>query len=470
MKYKIKSIILLIFLNGCSSPDKIETKAVTVDMQDIMKRGRLIALTGYSATSYFIYRGQPMGYEYELLSILADHLNLELEIKITKDIDNIFNLLNEGVGDILAYPLAITNERKKIVTFAEPHLIVSMVLIQRKPKGWRKLKSHQIEKILIRNPIDLIGKKVYVRRNSSYYSRLINMSEEIGGDIEIVIVPGNTSTEELIRRVSAGEIEFTVADENIALINQTYFNNIDIKTPISFPQQIAWAVRHNSPELLRTVNEWLVSMKDGTKFYVIYNKYFKNRTAYKRRVSSEYYSGAGGKISQYDSMVIDQSKRLEWDWRLLSSMIYQESHFDPNAESWAGAVGLMQLMPSTAREFGAVDRTNPTEGIKAGVNYLIWLNNYWREKILDDRERRNFVMGSYNVGYNHVNDARRLAEKYELNMNVWDENVAYYLLKKSSAEVYNDEVVAYGYCRGSEPVKYVKEINDRYQHYLKLVN
>jgi membrane-bound lytic murein transglycosylase F len=463
-------LILFILLIGCSKPESEEIKLVSVDMQDIMKRGKLIALTGYSATSYFIYRGQPMGYEYELLSILAKHLNLELEIKVTKDIDNIFNLLNDGEGDILAYPMAITNERKKLVTFAEPHLIVSMVLIQRLPDRWYNMKSHRIEKLLIINPIDLIGKKVYVRRNSSYYSRLLNMSEEIGGDIDIITVPGNTSTEELIRRVADGKIDFTVADENIALINKSYFDNIDIKTPISFPQQIAWAVRHDSPELLKTVNEWLISMKDSTNFYVIYNKYFKNQTAYKRRVSSEYYSGTGGKISAYDSTVIDQSKRLEWDWRLLSSMIYQESHFDPNAESWAGAVGLMQLMPNTAREFGATDRTNPTEGIKAGVNYLIWLNAYWRDKIHDDLERRKFVMGSYNVGYNHVNDARRLAEKYELDMNIWDENVAYYLLKKSSAETYNDEVVAYGYCRGSEPVKYVKEINDRYQHYLKLVN
>ncbi len=461
---------MLIFLTGCNVVEEEDANVVSVDMPDIVKRGKLIALTGYSATSYFIYRGQPMGYEYELLSILAKHLNLELEIKITKDIDNIFNLLNDGEGDILAYPMAITNERKKVVTFAKPHMIVSMVLIQRLPDGWYNKKSHQVEKELIRNPIDLIGKKVHVRRNSSYYSRLINMSEEIGGNIDIVTVSGNTSTEELIRQVSQGKIGFTVADENIALINQSYFDNLDIKTPISFPQQIAWAVRHNSPELLQTVNEWLVSMKDSTNFYVIYNKYFKNRTAFKRRVSSEYYSGAGGKISQYDSTVIDQSKRLEWDWRLLSSMIYQESHFDPNAESWAGAVGLMQLMPGTAREFGAVDRRNPTEGIKAGVNYLIWLNDYWREKIHDDLERRKFVMGSYNVGYNHVNDARRLAEKYQRDMNVWDENVAYYLLKKSSAEIYNDEVVAYGYCRGSEPVKYVKEINDRYQHYLKLVN
>lgn len=474
----MKKIILLLFalslILGCRGEKSGEGKKglayrkpiAGVDLNEIRERGKLIALTGYSATSYFIYKGEPMGYEYELLDLLARYLGVEMEIKIARDLDNIFNLLNGGAGDIIAHNLTITKERSKRVTFTEHHNFIRQVLVQRKPENWRKMKLHEIERELITNPIDLIGRRVHVRRGSSYYARLVNLSEEIGGDIDIIQAPGDVSTDELIRRVSSGEIDYTVADENIALINQAYYANINVNLAVSFPQRIAWAVRKTSPELLTAVNDWITAMKDCTDYYVIYNKYFKNRRAFRERKKSEYYSLSGGKISRYDEIIKEHAGTLNWDWRLLASQIYQESQFDPKTKSWAGAMGLMQLMPKTAAHFGGDDPYNPADNIKAGVNFLKWLDDFWKE-IPDGGEKTKFVLASYNVGQGHIADARRLAEKFGKDPDIWDDNAAQYILLKSNSKYFNDEVVEFGYCRGEEPFNYVKEILERFEHYKK---
>lgn len=447
--------------------DKPAPKIARIDLPEIRQRGKLIALTGYSATSYFIYKGEPMGYEYELLTRLADHLGLKLEIIIENDLDSMFNRLNRGDGDIIAHGLTITRERKTRVNFTEPLFTTRQVLVQRKPDNWRQMKLHEIEKALIRDPIQLIGKKVYVIKSSSFYDRLLNLSEEIGGEIEIVQVDGDTTTEQLIQEVALGHIDFTIADQHIAMINQAYYDNLDVQTAISFPQRIAWALRKTSPQLLQAVNEWITEMKKSTDFYVIYNKYFKNRRAFVRRVKSEFFSPASGKISPYDDLIKQHAEKIQWDWRLLASLIYQESQFDPQAKSWSGAQGLMQLMPKTAKKFGAQNLLDPEQNIRAGVNYLKWLNDYWKE-IEDRTERIKFVLASYNVGIGHVQDARRLAQKHGKNPNRWD-SVSYYLLRLSEKAFYTDSVVQFGYCRGIEPVNYVTEIFERYQHYRQFI-
>lgn len=439
-------------------------------MPDICVRGRLIAITGYSPTSYFIYRGRPMGYEYELMEKLGENLDLDVEYFIARNLDSILVYLEEGIGDIVAYSMTVTKSRLKQVSFTIPHMTVRMVLIQRKPAGWRQMKAHEIRKQLIRNPVDLIGRDVYVRRNSSYYARLQNLSEEIGGDILIHEADGKLTTNELIRMVDRGELDFTVADDNVARLAKSRNPNIDIQTPISLLQQVAWAVRKDCPQLLAKVNEWLSAMQDSTDYYVIYNKYYKNRTAFQKRAASPFYSGSGGGISPWDETLKEHAGRLNWDWRLLASLIFQESQFDPEVTSWAGAKGLMQLMPETAKQFGIRDTADAVENIRVGVDYLLWLENFWTSLIPDSSERLKFILGSYNAGFRHVEDARRLAVQFGRNPDIWDDNVAFYLMKKAEAEYYNHEVVEYGYCRGEEPVNYVSEILDRYQHYEKFID
>jgi membrane-bound lytic murein transglycosylase F len=210
-------------------------------------------------------------------------------------------------------------------------------------------------------------------------------------------------------------------------------------------------------------------MKKKTEYYVIYNKYFKNPKASLRRIKSVYSTIINnGKISPYDALIQDAADQLGWDWRLLAAQIYQESRFKTDAESWMGAIGLMQIMPATAETFGVENLTDPAESIRAGVTYMVWLNILWEKYIPDVQERVKFILASYNAGQGHVLDARRLARKYGRNPNKW-EHVADFLQKKSNPEFYNDPVAYSGYCRGDEPVTYVKDIMNRYQRYKQLV-
>jgi membrane-bound lytic murein transglycosylase F len=278
-------------------------------------------------------------------------------------------------------------------------------------------------------------------------------------------MPGSLSTEDLIGMVSRGDIDFTVADENIALIAQAHHGNIDVRTPVSLPQRIAWAVRQDSPELLAAVNGWMAEVKKAEDYNIIYNKYYRNRSAYRVRASSPYTSTPGGKICQWDELLQARGEEIGWDWRLLASLAYQESRFDPNERSWAGAAGLMQLMPETAARFGVRNLYDPESNITAGTRYLAWLDEVWEELIPEAEERIKFILASYNAGSGHVLDARRLALKYGSDPSLWEGNTAEFLLRKSERRYFNDPAVKHGYCRGREPYAYVTEVLERYRHY-----
>jgi membrane-bound lytic murein transglycosylase F len=439
------------------------------DLSDIRADGKLRALIAYSATSYFLYRGQPMGYEYELLKRLADDLGVKLELHVSRDLDEMLNELKKGTVDIVAHGLAITTERKQEVAFAEYLYVTEQVLVQRKPEGWRKMTRDQIRQAMVSDPIQLIGDTISVRKNSSYFKRIRNLSREIGGEIIIDTLEGNYATDEIIKMVADGKIKYTLADENLASINASYYPDLDVEVPLSFSQRIAWAVRPDSQELLEATNLWLRKEKKQDDYYVIYNKYFKNKRSFRRRVNSPFYSLNKKQISRYDPIIKEQSKYLGWDWRLLASLIYQESRFDPEAESWSGAKGLMQLMPGTAEELGVTATADAGEVIRAGSRYLRQLYDNFSH-VEDSVQRIKFTLASYNCGFSHVQDAQNLARVRGLRDTIWDDHVEKMVLALSLPQNYNHEVVKYGYVRGMEPLQYVEQIFQRYDHYRKFID
>jgi len=444
-----------------------ESPQVSIDLAQIRERGFLQAIVDNNSISYFIYRGQPMGYEYELLQSLARQLNVELKIKVISGIERAIDMLNKGEADLIAFPLTITRERTEYLSFTDPQFSTSQVLVQRKPANWRRMPPTRVERMLIRDPVTLIGKKVHVMNESAFKERLQNLSNEIGGEIQIVEDSATAETESLIERVANGEIEFTVTDQTLGMVNSIYYPDLDVGTLLSLPQQIAWAVRMNAPDLQVAVNSWLASMKESGRFKILYDKYFNSPRSSQIRMTSDYSSLSGNKLSPYDEEIKREAKSLGWDWRLLASVIYQESNFRPGAESWAGAVGLMQLMPATAVEFGAVDRKNPYQSLRAGSRYLRYLDKLWSKYVRDQSERIKFVLASYNAGLSHVLDSRNLAKKYNKDPNKW-EDVELYLKQKSNPKYYRDPVAVAGYCKCEEPVNYVKDILARYEEY-KLV-
>lgn len=465
--FKAVCLVFLITFS-CKKPQQANftvAPAVEIDVEQIVQRGYINVLVDNNSISYFIYKGQPVGYEYELLNLLAKHLKVDLKIKVTSGMERAIDQLNTGEGDILAFPMTITKERTRYVSFTKPHFNTYQVLVQRKPDNWRQMELDDVNDQLIRNPVDLIGKEVYVLPATSFELRLKNLSEEIGGDIIIKRDSTSFESESLIRKVAFGEISYTVADHMIANVNASYYPNLDVNTPIGVSQQVAWATRKNSPALQEAINTWLTKIKKEPTFMVIYNRYFKSPRTSLIRLKSDYSSLGGNKLSPFDDHIKQGAEKLGWDWRLLASLVYQESRFFPKGESWAGARGLMQLMPGTAKRFGAINLDDPEQSIKAGVGYLKYLDNYWSKKIADKDERLKFILASYNVGLTHVVDARKLAEKYGRDPNLWSDNVEYFLTKKSDPAYYRDPVVVAGYCKCEEPINYVKDILERYQEY-----
>lgn len=468
MKIGITASLLLIFLiTSCSQEEKeIVEERAEYDLEEIVESDTIVAVTSYSATSYFLYRGEPMGYNYEMLTNFADHLDVDLEIRISRSLSDMFEMLETGEVDLIAHNLTVTGSRAREFAFTKPLHNTQQVLVQAKPDNWRNMQVNQINSQLIRSPLELADKTVHVRQGSAYEMRLRHLTEEIGAEIDIQVAPDSITSEELIAKVAEGEIDYTVTDKNLASINEAYYPNLDISTEISLSQNLAWAVRNQSQELLDHLNEWLENFQRQTDYYVIYNKYFENRTAYRTRMNSDLLSIHSGRFSWYDGTIQRYADQIEWDWKLLAALIFQESRFNPNARSGAGATGLMQLMPRTARAFSADDPRNPEQSIRAGTKFIEWLSNYWEKEIEDEEERMKFILASYNTGQGHVQDARRLAREFgNADPDIWTDNVERYMLKKSDREYFNHEVVRYGYSRGQEPVNYVKRIMYIYDHY-----
>lgn len=469
--YRWTAVLIFLLFFSCkktidndnqSTSNKIEV----IDLEEIKEKGVLKALVDNSSTSYFIYKGQPMGFEYDLLKKFCEHIEVNLAVIPIKNLDLIIDNLTNCEGDLIASNLTVTRERKNKVSFSDPIITSRQVLVQ------RQLNKEDIQKgkILIDDPADLIGKEVHVRKSSSFYKRLKNLSDEIGGDITIKKVSGELTVEQMIESVSKGDIDYTVADEHVARINKSYYRNLNTEVPISLGQRMAWAVRKESPNLILAINEWLDSFKQTLEFRMIYLKYFGNSKLYRNRLSSSLFTSKSGQLSPYDEVIRKESTRINWDWRLVTSLIYQESKFNPEASSWTGASGLMQLMPTTAKEFGLDSIHSAEENIRTGIKYIEWIEKQLKDSIPNESERIKFTLAAYNVGIGHVFDAMRLATKYGLDKQVWDENVANMLLNKSKPKYYKDDIVHYGYCRGSEPYNYVEEIFERFRNYQNITD
>ncbi|MGQ7869615.1 transporter substrate-binding domain-containing protein [Sunxiuqinia sp. sy24] len=464
------SFLLVVLLFSCTGKKRAEREDALSrknDLTRIMKSGQLKAVVDYNSTNYFIYRGKPMGFKYELLKQLAKDMGVELEISVSNNLEETFEGLNNGRYDLVAKNLTVTKKRDETIAFTRPLEQTRQVLVQRKPPNWRNLSSKAINDSLIRNQLYLAGKTIYVQKNTSYYRRLVNLSDEIGEEINIV-QDSIYGVEQLVSMVANGEIDYTVCDENVAKVNQTFYPNLDIDTPVSFPQNIAWAVRNGSDEWLKYLNNWIRNFRKTTLYAVLYNKYFENSRS-SGMVNSSYHSIGGGNISPFDDLIKETADQSGLDWRFLAAIIYRESRFDPEAESWAGAYGLMQIMPESADLVRMNEFEEPKHNIRVGVRILQWLDKNLKSAVPDSTERVKFVLASYNVGLGHVKDAQRLAKKYNKDPEIWDDNVDYYLLNKSASKFFKDPVVRWGYCRGEEPYNYVNRVLETYRDYKNII-
>ncbi len=431
---------------GCSRCGSADTS----DADRLHDTLRVVTL--YGPTSYFIYRDEPMGYDYELVDSFAVQNSLVLDLKVAHTLSEAVEMLDSGKVDLIAYDVPITQHYKQYVLPCGPENYTTQVLVQPKVQG----------QPAIEDVTELVGKDVYVERDSKYLRRLQNLNEEVGGGINIHEVDADSLiTEDLIQMVSDGKIPLTVVDSDIARLNRTYYPDLDIDMEVSFPQRASWAVAPDKQWLADAINSWFAEKEPQEINADLLKRYFE-QTKFTPRFNFDF---GKGYISQYDDLFRKYAPNIGWDWRLLAAQAFQESRFKANARSWVGARGLMQIMPKTARGYktSVSKLNNPEVSVQVATKLISDLDRYLLKYVPNDKERLKFVIAAYNVGIAHVYDAIALAKKYGLDPQVWDDNVSKAILMKMNPKYYNDPVVKYGYCRGTETVNYVKNITDFYE-------
>lgn len=468
--YYAASILVVLITGSCvmEKPQVGEAEdfvrpGVQIDLPEILKKGKLTVLAENSSTTYFIYRGKKMGFEYEILKLFTEEIGVELEIKVVKNLDSLIQMLDRGEGDLIACNYTVTKERSRVINFSTPIIQTPQVLVQRKPDGFERMKEKEWSKKVLDNPIQLAHKTVKVWQGSSYYERLVHLQEEIGDTIYIEGVPGNVGGEELIEMVADGIIDYTITEANVAKVNEHFYDNLYTNLELSVNQKIAFGLRKSSHLLKAKLDDWIEGFKSKTRYKFIYRKYFES-PKFVIPESGGYASLNGTRISKFDAIFKKAGEMSGWDWRLIASVAYQESKFNPTVEGFGGAYGMMQFMPGTGPKYGVYPDSPPETQIMGGAKKLMYDEKSWIE-IEDPVERKKFAIASYNAGRGHILDAQRLAKKHGLNPQKWDGNVESMLLNLSKQEYYQDEVVRHGMLRSKTTYNYVRSVMKRYKEW-----
>lgn len=443
---------------GRKKGQQIDLDGMHVQLPDTLRVGML-----NSPTTYFDYRGTPMGYDYELIDRFSKFYGLQFKVVVGGTISEMIAWLDEGKIDILASPVPVTSEFQERALLCGPRNVSSQVLVQ---------KTDASKDSIVTDVTELVGREVTVQNDSKYFYRMQNLNEEIGGGIRIKPIAKDTiSDDDLLNMVWKGEIPVTVVDSDVAEAALSYYSGLDISVKVSLDQYSRWAVAPDSHGIANALDKWFADEKDDVS--EVYSKYYRlSKMEFFESLPDGFedirtMTFANGQISPYDNIFKAAGKKSGLDWRLIAAIAYVESHFKADVKSWAGALGIMQVMPRTASSYGytPAEMLNPTKCVDVAVQTLSDLNKLFENKISDPTERENFILASYNSGPGHILDAIALAQKYGLNSQKWDDNVEAAAIMKSKPAYYRDPVVKNGYFRGKETVNFVHKVQSVYSYF-----
>ncbi len=441
-------------INGAvpGTPNRLDSLRGTGDLDEIRQRRILRVLVEYSPTYFFFSDGEPKGFEYELLSRFEERLNRDVRSEDRKihviftpvRFEDLLPYLVEGRGDIAAAGLTITAERREIVAFTDPYLpdVDEVVVTAKHVQG-------------LRTPADLSGRSVYVLPSTSFAQHLEELNRAFGraGRAPVRIVPADPdlNTEGILELVNAGVVDITVADRHVAEIWAAGLTDMVVRTDLRIARSgdIAWAVRKDNPELLSELNAYVKTIRRGTLLgNIFFRRYYRDT----RWIRNPLTPSEMGKLKRYRPLFQKYAAEYGMDWMALAAQAYQESRLDQDCRSPTGAVGIMQLMPSTAADKAVAipDISTAENNIHAGVKYMAWLRDtYFDDPDLPDEVRWDFTLAAYNLGPGRVRRLREAAKASGLDPNRWFFNVEQIALKTA----------------GPEPVRYVSNINKYYIAY-----
>lgn len=429
----------------------------TEDFDVLRKRGVIRVLVTYKKTEYFVVKGQQRGFEYELMEQYERAVNKGRKkgqphidiVYIPVPFERLIPSLIKGRGDVAAAGLTVTPARREKVAFTIPYVTdVSEVVVTHKSNT------------SIRSLNDLSGRIVYVLSGSSYVQHLARLSKRFKaeGKAPIYIVESDAylATEDILELVNAGIVEVTVADNHIAELWANVLPDIVVHKDIAVNTsgQIAWAVRKNNPKLLKNLNSFLKNHRKGTTLgNVLFKRYYENT----RWIANPLSDTAQEKLEKYNALFQRYAEEYDFDWLLIAALAFQESRLNPNKKSHRGAVGIMQVKPSTAKDknIGIKNVTKLENNIHAGVKYLAFLRDrYFTTPEIKRAASIHFSLAAYNAGPARVREMRAKAKTMGLDPNVWFRNV-----ERAAQQMV-----------GSETTRYVANVYKYYLAYTLLQN
>jgi len=419
------------------------------DLPGIRKKRYIRVLTTFSKTNFFVQGTKAFGYEYSLLKGYEQFLNREHtkdDLRVVMEFipvsrDRLIPLLINGWGDIAAAGLTITPERKKVGDFTEPYLthVDELVVTNKKVEVLETLE-------------DLSGREIFVRPSSSYYESLVSLNRDLQKKglppVKIGKADESLEAEDILEMIDAGAMEITVMDSHVAELWSSVFENLKVLYDLKVRAggEIAWMVRNENPLLKESLNAFLKTHRKGTLLGNIYlRRYFQKNKWIRNPFNRQGFD-------RKDDVIRTLKKHAAFygfDWLLIMAVAYQESRLDHNKENPCGAVGIMQVRPTTARD-KQVNIPNIhllEDNIHAGVKYLAFLRKrYYSQDRLDPQDGIRFALASYNAGPRKIRMVRRLAKQMGYNPDIWFRNVEYAALKLI----------------GQETVQYVSNVNKYY--------
>jgi membrane-bound lytic murein transglycosylase MltF len=438
---------------GGGSPEVIgSTEIRTGDLREMRKDRRIRALVVWNRTGFFIDRGRPRGFEVELLQAYEKTLNAGIDrtkrkvnvVYLPVPTEELLPALREGRGDLVAAGMTATSERRKLVAFTEPYLrdVNEIVVMNRTAPALERIEG-------------LSGRSVHVVRGTSHVEHLTALSRHLVTQghrpIEIVEVDGRLDPEDVLEMVHAGVFELTVADAHVAKLWSRVLNQLVLREELVVHDRgvIAWAVRKESPELRKSLNAFLAEHRKGTLIgNVLFKRYYGNTTWIHNPLEPK----DRARFERYRALIRRYAERYGFDWLQIAAQAYQESGLDPQRVSRAGAVGLMQVLPSTAgdRNVAIPDVKDDENNVHAGVKYMAFLRDrYLSGPSITPQAQFDLTLAAYNMGPARLNRVRHEAARRGLDQNRWFNHVELVALERV----------------GREPVRYVANVNKYYVAY-----
>ncbi|MDP5292760.1 membrane-bound lytic murein transglycosylase MltF [Oceanimonas sp. CHS3-5] len=428
----------LLSLSGCDSPN-----AVTTQQHHIQTRGELRVGTLYHPLYYFLRNDRQEGLDYELAQGFADYLGVELTMVPAYNLDELFALLDAGQVDMLAAGLTDTPLRRQHYRFGPSLYEVAQTLVYRKGEP---------------RPRDLqqLDGELRVLAGSSQAEWLQRMAQKLP---DLNWEPRkDTDAEDLLRQVAEGRTDYTLVEDTLLARTQRYYPNVDAAFSLPSSQPVSWVMdRRDDDSLLAAMLGYFAAQRESGALARLNEKYFGHIQDFDYVDTRTFLRRAEDLLPRYRPLFERHAGGL--DWRLVAAVSYQESHWEPDAQSYTGVRGMMMLTEDTARQMGVDDRLDPEQSIRGGAGYLASLIERLPDSI-PDGERVWFALASYNIGLGHLLDARRLTRLRGQDPDAWAQ-VKENLPLLHQPRWHNK--TRYGYARGREAQKFVNNIRQYYQ-------